>query len=315
MKIALPDGREVDFSLLKILWIPALALVLAAGLTMVYQVDSQEKGVVLRFGSYHQTVEPGLRFKLPYPIDQVIMVSTETRFIERFGIRSDADTRGGRRPGYDEAPMLTGDLNIILAGWDVIYRVSDPRSHIFNVRDPVETLRDISQSVMREIMGDRATIPILTVERQFIQEQARALIQEQAQQFGMGMTIIQVNLDFVGAPTAVVDSFNDLNRATQDADRFVEEAAREYEERVPRARGQAERMVLEAEGFAERRVNVARGEAQRFTDILRAYREAPEITRSRLYLETMERVLPKLPEVRVVDEDLPSVLPFLNLAP
>jgi modulator of FtsH protease HflK len=174
-------------------------------------------------------------------------------------------------------------------------------------------LRDISQSVMREVMGDRASILILTVGRSEIQRRVRELIQEQSSRFGMGIRINEVNLLFVDPPPAVLGAFNDLNKAEQDATRFFEEAAREYQERVPRTRGEARRMILEAEGYRERRVNLARGEAQRFVDTLKAYRLAPQVTRRRFFLETMEKGLPNAREIVVVDPAVQSLLPHFDL--
>ncbi len=311
MQIRLPDGQIIDIPIVRYLWIALAALVLVAAGTSVYQVDANEEALVMRFGRHVETVGPGLQFKLPYPIDQVIKVPSRRVDVVQFGYR----TRNGVRSAVleEEASMLTGDLNIVLAGFDVQFSRERPDAFMFNVHDPVETLRDISQSVMREIMGDRASIPILTVGRSEIQTRARQIIQETVDRFEMGIRISEVNLIFTSPPEQVQSAFNDLNKAEQDAVRFLEEASREYQERVPRSRGQAERLVLEAEGFRERRVRTARGEADRFTSMLEAYSQAPDITRNRLYLEKLEKQLPALDEVIVVDEDLRSVLPLLNL--
>lgn len=299
-------------------WVIIPLIVIVLGLiafTSINQVDADEEGVLLRFGKKVKTVGPGLHFHLPYPIDQMLKVKTRRVDVQEFGYRSSAS--GGRisERGYeDESTMLTGDLNIVQAGWDVQFSRENPDDFLFNVKDPIATLRDIAQSVMREIMGDRASIPILTVGRAEIQERVRKLIQTQADQFGMGLRINEVNLIFVSPPTEVQAAFNDLNKAEQDAVRFFEEASRVYQERVPRAKGQAERVVLEAEGFLESRVNRSEGDAGRFLEMLRAYSEAPEVTRERLYLETMEGRLPELGDVWVVDEQLKGVLPLLNLS-
>ncbi len=311
MRIRLPDGQIIEIPILRYLWVPFAALALLAVSTSVYQVDANEEGLVLRFGRHIETVGPGLQFKLPYPIDSVIKVPTRRVDVEQFGYR----TRDGVRSAImeEEASMLTGDLNIVLAGFDVQFSREQPDDFAFNVHNPVDTLRDISQSVMREIMGDRASIPILTIGRSEIQLRARQIIQDYVDRFDMGIRINEVNLIFTNPPQQVQGAFNDLNKAEQDAVRFLEEASREYQERVPRARGQAERVVLEAEGFLERRVRTARGEADRFTAMLEAYSQAPEITRNRLYLEKMEQQLPRIEEIIVVDEDLRSILPLLNL--
>jgi modulator of FtsH protease HflK len=311
MRIRLPNGDIVVIPVVKYLVIALVVLVGLFGSTLVYQVDAEEDAVVLRFGRHINTVGPGLHFKLPYPIESVYKVPSRSVDVLEFGYRS----RSGRQTGGfdEESSMLTGDLNIVLAGFDVQFSRENPSDYLFNVRDPEETLRDISQSVMREVMGDRASIPILTVGRAEIQIRARELIQNYVDRFQMGIRINEVNLIFVSPPNQVREAFNDLNKAEQDAVRFVEEASRQYQERVPRARGQAERMVLEAEGFRERRVRTARGDADRFTQMLEAYELAPTVTARRLYLEKMENHIPRLKEVIVVDEDLSSVLPLLNL--
>lgn len=310
MKIEV-EGKIVEIPLKTIgVVIVVVALVLSA-LTMVYQIAPEQEGLLLRFGRHVKTSPPGLHFKLPFGIDRVMKVPTRIVDVETFGART--RPTGQRAAPRDENSMLTGDLNIVLAGWDVQFSREEPRDFVFNVQDPINTLRDIAQSVMREIMGDRASILILTVGRAEIQQRARELIQQQVNQFGMGIRINEVNLLFVDPPAAVLDAFNDLNRAEQDAVRFYEEASRQYQERVPRARGEAQRTILEAEGFRQRRVNVARGEAQRFTDMMTAYQLAPEVTRQRLYMEVMERKLPALKEIIVVDDAMEGLLPHLNL--
>ncbi len=313
MKIDLPDGRQIDLPLAKLAWIPVVALAFVIIITMVYQVDTEQEGVVLRFGRHIDTVGPGLHFKMPYPIDQVEKVRTRIVDVQEFGYRSQGGRTHTTRGYEEESSMLTGDLNIVQASWAVQFRREVPEEYLFNVKDPENTLRDISQSVMREVMGDRASIPILTVGRAEIQERARELIQEYVDQFEMGLRINEVNLESVEPPQPVIDAFHDLNRAEQDAQRFFEEASREFEERVPRARGEAERTVLEAEGFQQRRTNIARGEAQRFIDTLEAYEQAPNVTRRRMYLETMEDLIPELREVIIVDQEMKSILPHFNL--
>ncbi|MBC2602323.1 FtsH protease activity modulator HflK [Puniceicoccus vermicola] len=313
MRVEFPDGREAEINFWKYIWIPIVLLIGLVLATSFHQVDADEEGVLLRFGKQVKTVGPGLQFHLPYPIDKMVKVKTRRVDVQEFGYRSGP---GGRitESGYDdESSMLTGDLNIVLAGWDVQFSRENPEQFLFNVKDPIATLRDISQSVMREIMGDRASIPILTIGRAEIQERVRKLIQAQADQFKMGLRINEVNLIFVSPPAQVQAAFNDLNKAEQDAVRFYEEASREYQENVPRAQGQAERIVLESEGFLESRVNRAEGDADRFLEMLRAYEESPEVTRQRLYLETLEKRLPEVGEVWIVDEDMKGVLPLLNL--
>jgi modulator of FtsH protease HflK len=308
MRIDLPNDREMEFPMMSLVWVGVALLVLSGLFTTFYQVNSDEHGVVLRLGRYQDTAEPGLHTKLPFGIDRVYKVPTGVSSIEEFGYRS-----GQRGDFSDENLMLTGDLNIVRAGWSVQFRRHDPLDYLFNVDDPVDTLRDIAQSVMREVMGDRASIPVLTVGRAEIQHRARELIQQYCDQFKMGVRIDVVNLQFVSPPQEVVSAFDDLNKSEHDAARFFEEAAQQYQERVPMARGQAQRLILEAEGFAQRRINIARGEAQRFRSMTEAYQLSPDVTRNRMYLETMEDVLPRLRGVTVIDESVQGLLPHMSL--
>lgn len=313
MRIQLPDGRILEFPGIAIFIIPLLILIVGAGTTMVFQINPEEEGVVLRFGQYVRTEDEGLKFKLPYPIERVIKVPTQIVDVQQFGFRTDRAGNQVTRGFEGESNMLTGDLNIIMAGWDVQFSRSDPIAFLFNVRDPVDTLRDIAQSAMREIMGDRASIPILTIGRGEIQRRARELIQQTSDQFEMGLRIREANLIIVSPPEQVLAAFFDLNRAEQDANRFFEEANREFQERVPKATGQAERLVLEAEGFRQRRINIARGEATRFVEVLEAFELAPEVTAERLYLELLEQKLPQVKEIFVLDKEMSGPLPLLNL--
>ncbi len=318
MRIQIPDGPEIVFNERYIL-LGIVAVFIVIGLaTSFYTVATHEQALVLRFGQHVRTSEPGLHFKLPYLVETVHKVPVRTRDVQEFGFRG---TRGPNAPrgrgarGYeDESSMLTADLNIVHAGWDIHFRRSDPEDYLFQVEEPIQTLRDISQSVMREVVGDRASIQALTVERAEIQIAARQMIQDTANAMGLGMSIVEVNLRDVLPPEEVFDSFHDLNRATQDAQRYFEAASREYEEKVPRARGTARRKIDEAEGYKARRVNVAQGEAERFQAILAEYEKAPAVTRRRLYLETLEKILPAVREVVLTNDNGASApLPLLEL--
>jgi len=308
MKIELPNDRIIEFPGAALLWLLGGLFVLFAIATTFYQIDNQDEGVVLRLGRYVETVPPGLHTKMPFGIDRVYKVQTGVSSTEEFGYRSDE-----RGDFSSENLMLTGDLNIVRAEWSVQFTRSQPLDYLFNVEDPVDTLRDISQAVMREVMGDRASIPVLTVGRGEIQQRVHKLLQEYCDQFEMGIQIDVVNLQFVSPPEEVVPAFDDLNRAEHDAVRFFEEAAQQYQERVPKARGHAQRQILEAEGAAMRRVTVAQGEADRFSEMYEAYEQAPEVTKNRLYLETMDLVLPGVKEIMVIDESVESLLPHLNV--
>lgn len=308
MKIDLPNDREMEIPLMTPVWIVVAIVVLLGLFTTFYQINAEEQGVVLRLGRYVETADPGLHTKLPFGIDRVFIVPTGISSTEEFGYRS-----GSKGDFTGENLMLTGDLNIVRAGWSVRYTRVDPIDYLFHVDDPEDTLRDISQSMMREAMGDRASIPVLTVGRAELQHKVRGMIQEYCDQFKMGVRIDVVNLQFVSPPAEVVPAFDDLNKSEHDAARFFEEAAQEYQAKVPMARGKAGRVILEAEGFALRRVNVAQGEAKRFNEIYAAYTHAPEVTRNRMYLESLEKFLPKVQTITVIDEDVEGLLPHLNI--
>ena len=297
----------------------ALAVLLAVliGFTALYQVQPEEVGVVLRFGEYVRTTEPGLRTKIPL-VEEVLKVPVQRQLKQEFGFRTvDAGIRtiyaeSDRRLG-EESVMLTGDLNVAVVEWIVQYRVADPYLFLFKVRNLDETFRAMNEAVMREVVGDRTVTEVLTVGRQEIESRVEARLQDLANQYEMGITIDQVVLQDVNPPDPVKPSWDEVNQAQQQRDRMINEARAEYNRVVPRARGEAQQTVLQAEGYALDRVNRAEGDAVRFTAIHEEYQRAPEVTRRRLYLETMQRVLPRVGRKLYVDEDATGVLPLLSL--
>ena len=297
----------------------ALAVLLAVliGFTALYQVQPEEVGVVLRFGEYVRTTEPGLRAKIPLAED-VLKVPVQRQLKQEFGFRTvDAGIRTvyaetDRRLG-EESVMLTGDLNVAVVEWIVQYRVADPYLFLFKVRNLDGTFRAMNEAVMREVVGDRTVTEVLTVGRQEIESRVEARLQDMANQYEMGITIDQVVLQDVNPPDPVKPSWDEVNQAQQQRDRMINEARAEYNRVVPRARGEAQQTVLQAEGYALDRVNRAEGDAVRFTAIHEEYQRAPEVTRRRLYLETMQRVLPRVGRKLYVDEDATGVLPLLSL--
>jgi membrane protease subunit HflK len=284
----------------------------------VYTVDPEEVGVVLRFGRYVRDAPPGLNFKLPLGVESVIKVPVERQLKEEFGFRTQAaGVRTAYEPGSfdDESLMLTGDLNIADVEWVVQYRIVDAYTFLFKVRDVRTTLRAMSEAVVREIVGDRTVNEVLTVGRQEIASLVEQRLQELCRQYETGLTIEQVVLQNVNPPEQVKASFNEVNRAQQQREERINNAQREYNEVIPRARGEAQQTIERAEGYALDRVNRAEGEATRFTARVEEYGKAPEVTRRRLYLETMGRILPRSGRTIVVDADVSGVLPLLNLAP
>ena len=293
-----------------------LLLAVAAGFGSLYQVQPEEVGVVLRFGEYVRTTEPGLRAKLPLA-EQVLKVPVQRQLKQEFGFRTvDAGIRTLYAPDRqfaDEAVMLTGDLNVAVVEWIVQYRVADPYLFLFKVRNLGETFRAMNEAVMREVVGDRTVTEVLTVGRQEIESRVEERLQELANQYEMGITIDQVVLQDVNPPDPVKPSWDEVNQAQQQRDRMINEARAEYNRVIPRARGEAQQTVLQAEGYALDRVNRSRGDAVRFTAIVEEYEDAPEVTRRRLYLETMQRILPQVGRKLYVDEDTTGVLPLLSL--
>ena len=290
-------------------------IVLLTGFNTLYQVQPEEVGVVLRLGRYVRTTEPGLRTKMPM-IEEVFKVPVQRQLKQEFGFRTvEADERSRFAvEGYaDEASMLTGDLNVAVVEWIVQYRVSDPYQLLFMVRNPEGTFRDMNEAVMREVVGDRTVTEVLTIGRQEIEARVEAELQPLVDQYELGITVDQVVLQDVNPPDPVKPSWDEVNQAQQQRDRLINEARAEYNKVVPRAGGEAEQAILQAEGYALDRVNRAQGDAVRFKDLYEAYRRAPQVTRRRMHLETMERILPAIGGKVFIGDDANGVLPLLNL--
>lgn len=296
----------------------ALLLLAAFGvISAVYTVQPEERAVVKRFGSVTKITDPGLHFKLPFGIDRVQHVATERVLKQEFGFRTEG-VRGGRtryseKPFEDESLMLTGDLNVIDLEWVVQYRISDPIRFLYRVREPERTLRDISESVMRRVVGNRLGAEVLTIARVDMQQQAREEIQQVMDVYETGIHVITVELQDVLPPPRVQPAFNEVNEARQELERTINEAQKRVNQEIPRAEGAALRVVAEASGYATERVNLAEGESARFRAMLAEYRQAPEVTRTRLYLEAMRDTLPKIGRIVVVQEGQMSPLPLLDL--
>ncbi|MCE2515774.1 MAG: FtsH protease activity modulator HflK [Acidobacteria bacterium] len=290
--------------------------VLLVGFNALYQIQPEEVGVVLRFGRFVRTTEPGLRAKIPFA-EEVLKVPVQRQLKQEFGFRTiDAGIRtqyASERQFAGEAVMLTGDLNVAVVEWIVQYRVADPYLFLFKVRNLEDTFRAMNEAVMREVVGDRTVTEVLTVGRQEIESRVEERLQGLANQYEMGITIDQVVLQDVNPPDPVKPSWDEVNQAQQQRDRMINEARAEYNRVIPRARGEAEQTVLRAEGYALERVNRSEGEAVRFNAVYDEYRRAPEVTRRRLYLETMQRILPKVGRKLYIDKDATGVLPLLSL--
>lgn len=295
-------------------------LVLIGIFSSYVTVPADSVGVLLRFGKYTGTLDPGLRFKMPFGVDQVEIVPTQRQQKLEMGFDSRrrgvaAGTNPNQYPDDAEAErnMLTGDLNMALVEWVIQYQVADAQKFLFHVKEPTWTLRDASEAVMREIVGDRTIDEVLTIGRQEIEIEAKAGLDALLTKYDLGLRVMQVQLQNVQPPQAVQSSFNEVNQAQQEKQQAINVANGEYNKVVPRAKGESERKVSEAEGYATKRVNEAKGDAERFTALYTEYLKAPEVMRQRLYLETMAEVMPQFEKKIILDEKARGVLPFLQL--
>lgn len=281
-----------------------------------YQVDPEEEAVVLRFGRWTGVLhEPGLNFKIPF-VDRVYKVPTQRQLKEEFGFRTRVPgvrTEYAREDFSHESLMLTGDLNVADVEWVVQYKIRDPYLFLFRVQDPVGTFRDMSEAVMRQVVGDRSVDEVLTTGRAEVASYAKELLQELCDRYEIGISVEQLVLQDVNPPDPVKPSFNEVNEAIQERERLVNQAWAEYNKAVPRARGEAEEQIRRAEGYALERVNNAQGDAARFEAVYKEYRRAPAVTRTRLYLETLEEILPRMEGTVIVDDKLQNLVPLLGL--
>ncbi|MBK6880450.1 MAG: FtsH protease activity modulator HflK [Elusimicrobia bacterium] len=291
-------------------------LLLVAAFTSFYTVQPSEEAVVLRFGRYIRTETPGLRFKFPFGIERVIKVKTKIIHQEEFGFRS-TGMRGSRTDYSDEtfgaeSLTLTGDLNVAEVEWIVQYQISDPKKFLFNTREVLQNLRDVTQSVLRRVVGDRLVNEVLTVSRAEIGVEVQRLTQEILDRYDMGIRIVTVKLQDVNPPASVRPAFNEVNSAKQEQEQAINQAEREYNRVIPEARGKAEQVIRDAEGYAAAVVNRAQGESSRFREVLAAYRTAPQVTRTRLYLETLEIIYGRVKSMTIVDKSVEGLLPVFG---
>ena len=283
-------------------------------LTSVYTVDANENAVVLRLGEYHTTTGPGLQFKLPI-IHTVYKVKVDYQYKEEFGFRT---LRPGVKSAFstrgyeEEAWMLTGDLKIADVRWVVQYKIKNASDYLFNVKNVNETIKDVSESAMRLMIGDRSFIEVIQAERVAIADNAKLYMQEVLDKYKSGVSIQLVQLQGVVPPEPVADSFNEVNRAKQDQETLINEAKQSYNKQIYKIEGEAQKIITEAEGYAIERVNNAKGDVALFESVLKEYLKAPQITMDRLYIETMEHVLSTNKNKVIVDKDIEHLVPFLD---
>jgi membrane protease subunit HflK len=316
------NGRAVSIVLV-------VLILIGIATTSFFVVDQTEEAVVTRFGRYNRTAPPGLHFKLPFGIEQNFNVPTQQIQNMQFGFRveqSGVNTVFSNADFPEESLMLTGDLNIVDVEWIIQYRIADPQAWLFNVNDPIKTVRDISQSVVNRLVGDRSIIDVLGDERPNIEILGQEQMNMIFDSYELGVNITAVRLQNIVPPEGrVQDAFEDVNRAVQDMNRLINEGRQRYNEEIPRARGEAEQVVQVAQGYASERVNRARGDAARFDNVLTEYRADPETTRTRLYYEMVEDVfvpsqtpggeeMADQPEPsELIDRNLSNFIPLMNL--
>ena len=313
----LPDFRNVKLDLdpSKLL-VGAVVLVLAISVfSSFYTVPVDSVAVVQRFGSYSETTEPGLHFKLPLGIDEATVVPVRRQLKLEFGFGSSgaSNVYQSSREQEEERSMVTGDLNAANVEWVVQYGIEDARAYLFEFNSPEDTLRDISESVVREIVGDRTIDEVLTSGRNEMALEAQTRMQKIVSNLRLGFRIEGVQMINVNPPREVRQSFDSVNSAKQEKEQTVNIARRDYNSQVPQAEGEAEQKISVAEGYATKRTNEAEGDVSRFNALLAEYSKAPDVTRRRLYLETMVEILPTIGNKVIIDDKAANVLPMLNL--
>jgi membrane protease subunit HflK len=320
MKFTPFTGRFSPNKLIMIV-VGILALIILG--TSVFIVDQAERAVITRFGKYVVTRGPGLHFKLPFGIDRNYTVNVTGIQTQEFGIRTvrrnDFSTNAVNALQTSESIMLTGDLNIVNVEWIIQYVIVDPRAWIFNVNDPIKTIRDVSRSAINMLVGDRAIMNIMGAERSAIEDAGLVFMNETFNRYGLGINVIAVKLQNVTPPSGISEgmsvqqAFEDVNKAMQDLERLINEGQQAYNEESPKARGEAQRMIQVAEGYAAQRVNKANGDVARFNSVYSEYVRAPEVTRQRLYYEMVEEVFKDEKGMTIIDRNLDNFLPLKNM--
>jgi modulator of FtsH protease HflK len=314
------DARQKIGRSRNIIGIVALVIIGLAALSgSYYQVEPDEVGLVTRFGRFTRTTNPGPHGKIPFGIEQVQKVPVERQLKQEFGFRTvRADVQSTYQKDEKtqaESLMLTGDLNVATVEWIVQYKIADPYKYLFKLRDVEETFRLMAEASMRTVVGDHSVTELLTVGRESIAAKAKELLSNLCRLYDNGIAVQQLVLQDVDPPESVKPSFNAVNQAIQERERAINEAWAEYNQEIPRARGLAEQKVEAAEGYAVDRVNRAKGDAQRFVALEEEFRKAPEVTRTRIYLETLSAVLPAAGRKLIFDEKAKGILPLFPLGP
>lgn len=312
-----PPRMPFSFKPKYVVAVVVIIAVIAVVMSSFFVVDQTEQAVVLRFGKSNRIVGPGLQFKLPLGIEKNYNVPTRQIQKMEFGFRTqqagiNTAYSGGDYP--EESIMLTGDLNIIDVEWIIQYRISDPIAWLFNVEYRQQTIRDISQSVINQLVGDRAILDVIGSARADIEMQGQEEMQVRFDQYGLGIEVTTVKLRNIVPPMGEVqDAFEDVNKAVQDMNRLINEGKEVYNQEIPKARGQAKQLIQEAQGYSAERVNNAQGDVARFVSVLEQYENSPDVTRTRLYIETIEDIFSQEENTDLIDRELENFLPLKNL--
>lgn len=312
MNLKLPQLR-LNKGFLPIVAVVVVLIILATG---IYSTGPDEVGVIRRFGKYVRTTQPGLHLKLPFNIEKLNNVKVKYIFKEEFGFRT---TKAGvisqysPREYFDESLMLTGDLNVLVVEWITQFKIKDPVKLLFNIRNPQGTIRNISEAVMRQVVGDHTVNEVLTTRRVEINIEVQDKMQEILDFYTSGIQIVTVKLQDVNPPDPVKPSFNEVNEAKQEKEKVINQAWEAYNKAIPKARGEAEKTIKEAEGYALERINMAKGDAAKFIAVWEAYKSSKEVTKKRLYLEAMNEILQKAGNKFIIDPSQKGILPLLDL--
>jgi len=317
LKEALPKLPDLNWGLFKIIFLVLVAIV--GILTSFYTIPAESVGVVMRFGKYSSESGPGLKMKMPFFIDQVEEVPQLRELKQEYGFGTTGATNkfqySSQAIQEKEKSMVTGDSNVALVEWVVQYKINDAYKFLFMVRDPDGTLRDSSESIMREVVGDRTVDEVITFGRQEIEFDAKTKLQALVDKYEMGLNITLVQLKKVNAPREVQASFNEVESAKQELEQAKNRATGTKLSAIKAELGKAEKLILEAQGYATERINQAEGDVAAFNAEFEEYIKAPEVTKQRLYLETMAETLPKLGRKIILDDEAQQLLPFLQIDP
>lgn len=291
-------------------------IVLFFGSSTFFTIETDAVGVIQRFGKYNRIAQPGLNFKFPSGIEKVTKVKVKRVYKEEFGLQAGNGSSTYRSASESSSQgsslMLTGDLNVAVVPWIVQYKISNPKDYLFKVKDVRAILRDMSEATMRTVVGDRSINEVIS-KREEIALAAQQMLQKEMDQAQSGIKIVTIEMKKTNVPGPVQSSFNEVNQAIQEKEQTIYKAREEYNKAVPLARGEAKRVIKDAEGYAIDRINRAQGDAAKFSAVYQAYAKAKDVTKKRMYLESMLEIFPNLGAKYIIDSEQKNLLPFLNM--